>query len=211
MEYVIIASMPIEKSFLKNISPSSFVIAVDAGWQQAKIANINPNLIVGDFDSAPLPKDMHNVKRLPCKKDETDSYYAAKWAVENGAEKVTILGGLGGRADHSFANIQTLLFLAKNRVENELIDSQNKISCWWPQKKRLTKNENSYFSLFAINGMAKKLNITNAKYELNDFDLRQDFPLGISNEFTEKDAIIEWQEGYLLAMVCKKESEQTVK
>lgn len=77
---------------------------------------VEPDLLLGDYDSAPRPEAGAKTVFLPAEKDDTDTYYAARKALELGATDVVIVGGLGGaRLDHTLANLQTLVFFGKKR------------------------------------------------------------------------------------------------
>ncbi|MDL2325435.1 thiamine diphosphokinase, partial [Ruminococcaceae bacterium OttesenSCG-928-A16] len=188
MECVILAAQPISKALCRYIPRSAFIIAVDAGWQQAQRLGIEPDLVLGDFDSAPLPQNGHNVHRLPAEKNDTDTYFAVREALARGAQKVTILGGLGGREDHTFANLQTLRFLAENRVENLLVSQTAEIRCLWPGTVLLPPQPSRYLSVFAAGGTASGVCLRAVKYPLHNATLTPGYPLGVSNEFTNKPA-----------------------
>lgn len=205
MECIILASMPISAESCKNISPDAYVIAVDKGWQQAERLGVKTDLVVGDFDSAPYPVEKINAKQLPKEKDDTDTFYAARLAVQKGATKITILGGLGGRLDHTIANLQTLLFLAKNKVENKLLDDTTEIQCLWPQKLEVLADKERYLSLFAFESEVREISLCGTKYPLKNATITNSFPIGVSNEFVDDIAELSWKEGYLLLMTCQKD------
>ncbi len=74
----------------------------------AERLGLRPDLIVGDFDSAPQPKTDHETIVLPHVKDDTDTQYAAHWLLEHGYDEITLLGALGGaRLEHTLANLST--------------------------------------------------------------------------------------------------------
>lgn len=76
--------------------------------------DLRPDLIVGDFDSAPRPKAEHETIVLPHVKDDTDTQYAARWLLEHGYDEITLLGALGGaRLEHTLANLATGCTLPK--------------------------------------------------------------------------------------------------
>lgn len=70
----------------------------DAGYHNAERLGLRPDLIVGDFDSAPQPKTEHETIVLPHVKDDTDTQYAAHWLLEHGYDEITLLGALAGHA-----------------------------------------------------------------------------------------------------------------
>lgn len=109
---------------------ASLLIAADGGADQAASRGVTPDLIVGDFDSItspPLPdagpgdqgrsrvsfsnQPGHHspiVKRLPAEKDDTDMLAAVKLGWEQGCRIFQIYGGLGGRMDHTLANLNLI-------------------------------------------------------------------------------------------------------
>ena len=70
--------------------------------------NLVPHIWVGDFDSADydslikskLLKDTKIVRLLPCK-DDTDTEHAMHMAIEMGFSNIVVVGGFGGRLDHT--------------------------------------------------------------------------------------------------------------
>ena len=67
--------------------PEDLVVAVDGGLERLLSQRIEPDLVLGDFDSLPEScrpyltaleeKDPERLLRLPCEKDDTDTIYAA--------------------------------------------------------------------------------------------------------------------------------------
>ena len=67
-----------------------------------------PDLILGDFDSAPAPDSPAEQLTFPVEKNDTDTMLAMKELYRRGYGKLTIYGGTHGRLDHTFANFQSL-------------------------------------------------------------------------------------------------------
>ena len=110
---VIIGAGPVDPEQKELLLPGDYVIACDAGYRNAAALGVAPELIVGDFDSAPCP-EAENLVVLPAEKDDTDTHYAARLAVEKGFDEALILGVLGGaRLDHSLAAIAAALCAAR--------------------------------------------------------------------------------------------------
>lgn len=205
MEYLIIASQPVTEALRRYVPPGAVVLAADAGWKQAQKLGLTPDLVLGDFDSSPLP-DRGRLLRLPAEKNDTDTFYAVRYAAENGAEKVTILGGLGGRLDHTIANLQTLVFLAQRNIPNLMADETTEIYCLWPgHPLSLIPQKGRYLSVFATGGTATGVCLQGVRYPLQNAMLTPQYPLGVSNEFTEETAEISCETGYLLVMVTQKD------
>ena len=98
----------------------------DAGYSYIRDTKLKVDLLVGDFDSLNnLPNNI-DIYKLPKEKDETDLYVAIEEGIKRGYRKFEIYGSLGGRIEHSIANIQILAKLAIQNIQAKLID-QNTI------------------------------------------------------------------------------------
>ena len=122
---VILSAVPVAAALGRYVQPGDFIVACDAGYRNAARLGLQPDLIVGDFDSAPQPKTAQETIVLPHVKDDTDTQYAARWLLEQGYDEITLLGALGGaRLEHTLANLATGLYLAKNGVSVLLADER---------------------------------------------------------------------------------------
>ena len=83
---VIIGAGPVDPEQKELFLPGDYIIACDAGYRNAAALGVTPDLIVGDFDSAPRP-EAGNLVVLPAEKDDTDTHYAARLAVEKGFDE----------------------------------------------------------------------------------------------------------------------------
>jgi len=100
---------------------SDYVIAADGGYATLASLGIEPDLVVGDFDSLGAPPDHPNVIRSPVEKDDTDMMLAVRHGLDMGIKSFLIDGGLDGRLDHTIANIQILAHLAQNGAHGVLL------------------------------------------------------------------------------------------
>lgn len=206
---VIIASRPLSAGMLQYLPQEAFVIGADAGWKSAVDAGLTVDLAVGDFDSYKPPKAelangrVRELLRLPAEKDDTDTHYAAKELVKRGFEQALLLGGLGGRPDHTHANLQTLLYLAESGIRAMAADEGVEIHCMGPGSLQLAKDSGRWLSVFAAGGPACGVTLEGVKYPLNKALLTPNTPLGTSNEFAARVATINCDEGYLYVMVCQ--------
>ena len=126
-------------------------------------------------------------------------------AIDKGADYILIAGGIGGRLDHTIANIQSLAYAESKGVKAELSDGKNRAMIA-SGRISIPKVENFYLSLFAYGGSCSGVSVRGTKYTLEDSELSVDFPLGVSNEITAQKAEIEVKSGRLLIILSKKEA-----
>ncbi len=95
-------------SYIGNLTPIDYVIAADSGFDTALSFGISCDLVIGDMDSVKnkailqtYPKD--KVIEFPKDKDYTDTELALLEAKKLGATHITLIGGDGGRLDHTLA------------------------------------------------------------------------------------------------------------
>ncbi len=179
---------------------SGFVIAADSGLDRCLEAGITPDLAVGDFDSAKteVPSGVE-VVTVPSEKDDTDAHLAAQIALERGFTEIRLFCALGGRASHSIANIQLLRELQKKNVSAVLYGEQSQMFLLCGESVEIPKFS-GYLSLFALDKTAVVSEI-GVKYPLSRHTLTNDFSLGVSNEITEKTAVITSHEGLCLVVL----------
>lgn len=174
-----------------------FIICADSGYRHAKALGIKPNIIVGDFDSysGELPDDCEIHRSVP-EKDDTDTLLAVKIAIERGYDRIFLYGAMGGsRFDHAFANIQIMLYAREHCAElillgNERIALQGAGICRYPKA-----DGDAYFSVFAITENVRIKSMSGVKYTLKNYEMKPSFPIGVSNEIIESEAVLEIESG----------------
>ena len=200
--FIIAGSPEASPEFIKGTVSGGFVICADRGYTYAKAAEIKPNLIVGDFDSygEKLP-DHCEIVKLPTEKDDTDTMRAVKLAFDRGFKKFTILGAIGGRLDHSFANLCALAYISSRGGSGELLSEREKIVY-------LTQGEHSFdslsgltFSLFPFGCAEVEVEYFGAKYSSGVYRLSSENPQGVSNIFTENRSIIKIHRGNAVVII----------
>src|SRR5689334_23251718 len=116
MYIVIVAHAPdLEaRPYLAQIRAADSLIAADGGALPLLRLGLVPDLVIGDLDSlgaageAALREQSVELRRFPRAKDETDLELALLHAAALGATAIDILGALGGRWDHTLANVALL-------------------------------------------------------------------------------------------------------
>ena len=174
-----------------------FLIAADGGYRYCKAVGLIPDLVLGDFDSLGAAPDGMTVLRLPVEKDDTDTLAAIREGLRRGYDRFRIYGGTGGnRPDHTLANLQSLLFLAKKGARGWLYEKTSVYTVLRNGTVRLRGSGD--LSIFAMDGPARGVTLRGLKYTLRDAELTPDFPLGVSNAFRQQTADITVRDGTLL-------------
>lgn len=180
------------------VDEQDFVIAVDGGYAYVKDL-CAVDLAVGDFDSLGyIPKGIATLRHNPIK-DYTDTHLAFEEAYKRGYDEFIVYGALGGRLDHTLANLQSAYAFAKKGVKVKLIGKD----CYAEvitDKKVISGSKGQIFSLFAFD-IAKGVYIKDGKYPLVDATLTNTFPLGVSNELLDKDCEIRVGDGAVLLIM----------
>lgn len=178
-----------------------FLIAADGGYDQLKQWDIAPHLAVGDFDSlGQVPEDVE-VVRHPVMKDDTDMMLAVQEGLKLGCGRFLIYGGLGGRLDHTLANLHILAFLAQQKIPSFLLGPDASITAVHNRALVFPAGYRGTLSLFAWGGPAEDITLSGLLYPLDHGALATDRPLGVSNEFLDgRDAHVTIGRGTLLAL-----------
>ena len=174
------------------IEENDLCIAVDGGYEYCKLLEIIPDYILGDFDSIG-EKEAENVVGiaeteedkvivLPVEKDDTDMLAALKLGLSQGYQSFRIYGGMGGRIEHTIANIQCLLYLKEHDAVGYLMDGTGMILVAKEEEISFQDSMEGYMSLFSMGDKAV-VSIEKMKYSLDEHEITNSFPIGISNEF----------------------------
>ena len=193
--------------FDENVQPGNgdFIIAADGGYVSLASIGVTPDLIVGDFDSIPsglmgAVLGHPGVMRTPSEKDDTDMMLAVNQGLERGFKEFIINGGLGGRLDHTLANVQTLTYLAQKGARGVLTGREISITAIKDSKIMLSpdKKINSTVSVFSAGDKAEGVTLKGLKYPLSNATVTKEFPIGVSNETIGQVADISVEKGTLI-------------
>ena len=178
------------------------LICADGGYLYARKQDLKVDLLVGDFDSLKdIPLDVQTVK-LNKIKDETDLYIAIEEGIKRGYQTFDIYGALGGRIEHTIANIQILANLKSKGLTAKLIDDKTIVEML--STGTYIYNERcGYISLFSYTNEST-ITIKNLLYEVNNKTISNEFPLGIDNEFIGKESTVTVHNGLVLSIINKK-------
>lgn len=179
---------------------ADYIIAADGGQNRAREFGLQPDCVIGDFDSTILNEDFDCLYiTYPAEKDLTDTEAALTHALEKGCRNVILLGGMGGRLDHTMGNIGLLDKYYSSFDHMEFIDGKNRMELLNDSGRTLKRDGRyKYFGLVSLNAEASGIDIRGAKYELTGASLERASTLGVSNEFSEDTVEICVREGTLL-------------
>ena len=187
------------------------VICADGGLDQALRLGLTPSLLVGDFDSAdpatldallaapdppPIRRYGHTTKL------ETDTELAVLAALDMGATRLVVTGALGGRWDHSLANV---LLLAHPRLVGQdvcLVSATTEMRLLrGPARQPLSGAAGDLVSLLALSPVVESITTQNLRYPLLAEPLHLGLGRGISNELLTTPAVVTLLAGDLLVVV----------
>lgn len=221
MKALIITGGSIDIEFSRNLirelyekGEEVFVISVDGGLKATVLLNVEPHVILGDFDTVAedlLEKfvkgsDAQIVKLNP-EKDSTDTEEALNFVFENTeCDEIIVLGGTGGRRlDHTYANLFLLKRALDKNVPMTFINENSKVFMINKDTVIEKDSDYKYISFLQFDGPAKGVTLEGFKYDIDDFDFdtNKTYRLGTSNEFREPQGIIKIKEGCLLVVMTK--------
>lgn len=206
MKAVILAGGPcqVNKSLLQAVSHSDMVIAADSGLRHAAPLGLEPNVIVGDFDSVSteLLKHYPTTPRLEHSpnKDLLDLELALEHARVQGADNIVIVGAIGGRFDQSLAALliaarlqqEVQIFLHSGNRQVYLLRGEDKLE--------LSLSPGQRFSLLSLAAVSV-VSVRGAAYPLDKYALEFGVGLGVSNLVKQPPLNIELDEGLLTVIV----------
>lgn len=207
------------KKYIKTLSYDK-VFAVDKGLEYADLLGILPDYLIGDFDTVDEDilsqyerkinmRELHSkVERYPVKKDATDTELALWKAMEIGANKITILAGMGSRMDHVFSTMHLLLQTVKKQMDVYVVDETNRIRIMTGEDKhicRIDKKEQygDYVSLIPLTSEVTGVTIKGALYPLENATIYQSESLTVSNQILDEQIEISIQSGKMLLIESK--------
>ncbi|MDE5764374.1 MAG: thiamine diphosphokinase [Ruminococcus sp.] len=186
---------------IDEIKSADLIICADRGYLYAQTLGIAPDIVMGDFDSynGEISGEFEIYRSIP-EKDDTDTLLAVRTAIERGCTEIRLYGALGARFDHSFANIQTLLYARRKSCAVTIIDSDNEITVQGAGERRYPYRENWYFSIFALTDTAVIGEFSGVKYPLKNYSMTTDYPIGVSNEIISDEAVLRVDSGIILVI-----------
>ena len=190
-------------SLLEPIRPEDHVIAADGGLAHTKKLGIEPQEILGDFES--LGYTPRDARVFPVEKDDTDAMLAIRRGLELGYRDFLLYGSLDGpRLDHTVANFQALQFLADRGASGCLVGRDYLVTVVKNGAVEFPETAEGTVSVFCMGADAEGVTLKGLYYPLENGKLTAGFPLGVSNHFTGEKARISVENGSLLVLWDRK-------
>ena len=173
------------------VSAGAYVVAADGGLDHVRALGLTPDVVVGDFDSLEggRPDAGTRTVTLPPLKDDPDMLSALKIGWAAGYREFHIWGGLGGRMDHTLANIQLMALLARHGAIGYLHGDGTVITAICDGELSFAAHPvpeaGHMISVFSHSDISRDVNEPGLKYELLHGTLTNAMALGLSNEFRD--------------------------
>lgn len=206
---IIMGAAPIENpSYINDLMYDwDFIICADGGLNVALELGIKPNLIIGDFDSADkdIPEGVEVIK-FPTKKNDTDMMCAVKEGLSRGFDEFMILGGLGGRLDHTFSNLSVINYLSSHGAKGVLVDEKNEAFVASHGTVSVIGRKGNTISVFPFATRSCLVSYDGFEYPIANSRLYSDCsqgPMGVSNRLLSDRARITVHEGPALIIMSR--------
>ena len=185
------------------LQDDDYIICADGGTRHASALDLRPDLVIGDMDSTDkghlqkLQSDDVLIELYPHDKDETDLELAILHAIELAPKEIVIVAALGGRLDHTLANIVLLSSPQFSALNLKLDDGVEEVFFCRDQVE-VHGRSGDIVSLIPWQGAVTGIQTENLKWPLEHETLFPEKTRGISNEMTADTAIIKISSGVLL-------------
>lgn len=192
-----------------EIPPADYVISADAGFVYAEKFGYKTDCLLGDFDTLENLSQREKVAeflKFKCEKDDTDTMLAVKHALKMNFDEIYIFGALGGRFDHTFANIQALDFIASHQKKGVILNKNEYITVLSDGEYKFKKLDDFTFSVFSLSNETNGIYERGFKYTLENATLTRDFPLGVCNEITDDYGKISFKNGRILIVMSRNQN-----
>ena len=207
---ILVGGGPVHEGLLRAALAAGYdlLIAVDGGGKPLVDLGYQPQLLLGDFDSLPLSyqnelkaKGVQVLSYQP-EKNWTDLELAFNQLAAQKYREVLVFGALGGRLDHTLANISLLYKAKQSGTEMVLIGDEQAVTLLTDQEKiRIFPFPRGHFSLLPYPLTAQGVSIRGAKYTLEKSTLELGSTRGVHNEFLTNPVEVELDSGSVLVIV----------
>ena len=198
-----------------HMSEADLIIAADSGYNNASRLGVRPGLLLGDLDSIDrkklAPDELEHIEKIivPAIKDDTDTQLAVDTALSRGADKISIISGLGGRLDHTLSSVFLLEYIADRGADAVMTDGQSRVRVMKTAGEPVTllipktfdgENGFKYLSVVPLTDECEGVRISGVFYPLDGVTLERRYSYAVSNEITSDHAEITLERGTMLVI-----------
>ena len=194
----VVGAMSLSLNLRPYPAPGDYVIAADRGFDSLMAFGVKPDMVVGDFDSLGYTPNHPNVIHLPTEKDDTDMVFALRKGLEMGYRRFVLLGGVGGRLEHTLGNLQLLDWLTTQGAQGFLAGEKTVATALRNGTLTFPASMSGSLSVLCNSGTAQGVTLSGLKYPLTNHFLSGTYPIGVSNEFIGESATVRVDSGSLL-------------
>ncbi|MFC5403668.1 thiamine diphosphokinase [Cohnella soli] len=192
---------------LDRIEEGDFLVGADRGAAFLIENGRTPDLALGDFDSVSA-RQLERIRQISRQfiafdavdKDWTDSELALRETISRGYRQVDLLGALGTRFDHSFANVQLLAYANEQDCSLAIVDERNEIRLCDSRMTLTFDPAYTHVSLLPLTYEVKGITLTGFRYPLHEATIRAGASIGVSNVLDALSGTIAITEGLLLVI-----------
>lgn len=181
-----------------------YLLAADGGANIAALYGVRPQRVVGDMDSvtpallADLEARGVDIVRHPAAKDETDLELALLDAAARGCDPIIVIGAVGGRLDHTLANVYLLALPELEDRTVRLVAGREEVMLLRPGVHTVAGMAGDTVSLLPIGGPAAGVRTSGLAYPLHAESLHFGPARGVSNVMLGATAEVTLESGWLL-------------
>lgn len=197
---------PTSSAFYKNLNiENRYLFCADGGAKKAIELGLIPNEVWGDFDSLDscsmkwLQNNSIKIKTFSSDKDFSDGELLINYVYNLNFNKIYVIGGLGGRIDHTLTNIN-LIFKYKNLIFLNEFEELFLVDKFYT----FTFLNSKLVSFIPFSDEVEDITLEGFKYPLFKHTLKRGDSLCLSNQIIANTATIEFTKGKLLATVSHK-------
>lgn len=209
MDTLILANgqLHVSPSLGQVVEKSTLIIAADGGSTHCRALQCTPHYLIGDLDSIPadLLKDFKDrgvdVLQFPVRKDATDLELTMDFAIEKGADTISLAGLLGGRWDMSFSNVFLLAQQKYTGAKITIYGEECIMHILHPGKHVYKTDVKQRVSILPLKGDAINVSLCGFEYPLKRQTIPFGSSIGISNVTCQPRVEVEHTSGVLLLIL----------
>jgi thiamine pyrophosphokinase len=192
---------------LYNFNNEFLIVSVDGALKNCFYLKLVPDIVIGDMDSI-CENDIKILKtskpkalfiKSSCEKDESDTQLAMEFLVKNNIKNIILVGALGKRMDHSFANLLNISSEKLEYTEIKIIDESYEFSVL-RQSTEITGTIGNTLSIFSLTPETYFIDTDGLKYKLHEEILLFCPIRGLSNIIEKEKVRLDFKDGVLLLM-----------